>query len=530
MYQLITAQIAFSAEFPYLATVTGVASIAGILGLRWWKQKNKYKSLESFPSPPRHWFLGNIPQILTAVKAKKLFQLLFNWSEQLGSMYVYWIGYPVLILSKPKVIEETIINGMKDGTLVRSQQVTNAWNDIVGPIIIGQNGTEWQWRRKAWNPEFSSSSLSRYVDIISQGCEQVIETIKAATPSKEIQVNPLFIELTMRVISSLVIGIPIDKKTASLEVTPLDVPKVYEATSILTYRFLRVATGEKTWMKYLPTKNSRDYWSARKDLEDLIAPRVELALQMRAGNKTDIGQISSLFQESMLVKIAAKESKYNRKELLAETILFLIAGTDTTAHTLSFTVGELALNPRVFQKAQNIVDQVWQKQGSINAGNFKELDYISAILKETLRLYSVASGSASLAVQCDTIIEGKIIPRGTKIFWSMLAAGRDPEIYSHPDEFLPERWLDNKENSPLLMIDFGSGSHRCLGEHLSMLESTLMLSLLLRNFDWKLVNGRSSLENLEQNLLIYPSDKMPVYFQLRTHAPKVAKVLIKYNK
>ncbi|MHC5828831.1 MAG: cytochrome P450 [Nostoc sp.] len=81
---------------------------------------------------------------------------------------------------------------------------------------------------------------------------------------------------------------------------------------------------------------------------------------------------------------------------------------------------------------------------------------------------------------------------------------------------MPERWLEkNKESSVFPMIDFGSGSHRCLGEHLSMLEATMMLALLLYYFDWELVNGRSSLEQLQQNLLIYPPDRMPVRFRLR---------------
>ncbi len=517
MFQEIAAQIAFPSLFPYSVTFLGFTSVVGILGWRWWKQKNIYKSLASIPSPPRHWLLGNAPQVLAAVKQKKFFQLLFNWSQQLGPMYVFWIGYPTLVLSKPKVIEDTIINGMRDGSLIRSQRASKAWNDIGGPILFGQNGTEWQWRRKAWNPEFSSTGMSRYVEIISQACEQVIEKLKETPPPKEVQVDPLFVELTMRVISSLVLGIPVDRKTASPEGPPLDVLKVYEAMSTLGYRFLRVATGgEKFWMKYLPTKNSRDYWTARRYLEDFLSPHVELALQMREQNKTDLKQVSSLFQESMLVKIAAKEPKYNRETLIAEAIELLIAGTDTTAHTLSFAVAELALNQKVFQQAQVIVDQVWQNRGGINTENLKELAYIQAILKETLRLYSVASGSTSLEAQREIMIEDKVIPRGTKIFWSMLGAGRDPEIYSDPEEFLPERWLNkNTESSPLPMIHFGSGSHRCLGEHLSMLEGTLMLSLLLRYFDWELVNGRSSLENLQQNLLIYPSDRMPVRFQLR---------------
>jgi unspecific monooxygenase len=77
----------------------------------------------------------------------------------------------------------------------------------------------------------------------------------------------------------------------------------------------------------------------------------------------------------MLVKIAAKEPKYDRETLISESIELLIAGTDTTAHTLSFALGELSLNQRVFQQARDIVDQVWQKPSGINLENLKELAY-----------------------------------------------------------------------------------------------------------------------------------------------------------
>ena len=115
-------------------------------------------------------------------------------------------------------------------------------------------------------------------------------------------------------------------------------------------------------------------------------------------------------------------------------------------------------------------------QTELNTEILKELNYIRAIVKETLRLYSVANGSISLQATRDTIIEGINVPRGTTVFWSMLGAGRDPEIYAQPEKFLPERWLEGKGSNSLPMIDFGSGYYRCLGEHLSMLESTIMLA------------------------------------------------------
>lgn len=134
-----------------------------------------------------------------------------------------------------------------------------------------------------------------------------------------------------------------------------------------------------------------------------------------------------------------------------------------------------------------------------------------------MRLYPVSNGSISCVAMEDTVIEGIHIPQGTRISWSILAAGRDAEEYPQPNEFLPERGLKDQQGDtkPLTMLVFGSGLHRCLGEPLAMLEATVMLSLLLRYFDWELVNGQSSLEQLGQNLTIFPQDRMPVRFKVR---------------
>ena len=129
----------------------------------------------------------------------------------------------------------------------------------------------------------------------------------------------------------------------------------------------------------------------------------------------------------------------------------------------------------------------------------------------------MASGTTSLQATRNIVVDGVELPAGARVFWSTLGAGRDPETYPQPDQFWPDRWLsEDRQTPPPPMIDFGSGPHRCLGEHLAMLESTLMLAYLLRHFDWELVNGRSSVENLKQNLLIYPVDRMPVYLRRRS--------------
>jgi cytochrome P450 len=191
--------------------------------------------------------------------------------------------------------------------------------------------------------------------------------------------------------------------------------------------------------------------------------------------------------------------------------------TDTTAHTLSFTVGALAVNPNIFQLARQEVDRVWNNHSGINSKSFKEFTYLQGVIKESMRLYPVSNGSTECVANRDTVIEGIYLPKGTPVRWSIMAAGRDPEEYPQPNEFIPDRWLKdkNKDTSPLTFLFFGSGSHRCLGESLAILEATVMLAMLIRHFDWELVNGRSSLEQLGQNLTVFPQDQMPVKFKLR---------------
>ena len=503
-----------------IAIVTSSAAVIGIISWRWWQQK-KYSSLRALPSPPRHWLLGNASQLMDAAKTSKYFSLLFDWAKQLGSMYVIWVfNKPIVILNKPRTIEELLVHGQKDGTFARDPELRELWKSLFGsPVMIQQEGSEWQWRRQTFNQSFTSSHLSAYFELIYQGCMQVIEILQGATQEqKVIQVDPLFAELTMRLICRLMLGIPLDQdgKSTSQEGPPLEPQKLYEALSVWTRQFTAEAAGEKKWLKYIPTKSKQSYWDAKRFLQEFVSPRVDLALQIAGGKQLSSVEMSPLFEKSILVQLA-RQPKYNQQMLCAETVGMIFAGTDTTAHTLSFTVGALGINPKVFQLAQQEVDRVWQLHDGINSKSLKKLTYLQGIIKESMRLYPVSNGSTGCIATRDTVIEGVHIPKGTSINWSILAAGRDPQEYPQPDEFLPERWLKDQEGNiqPLTMLVFGSGPHRCLGESLAMLEATVMLALLLRYFNWEIVNGGRSLEQLGQNLTVFPQDRMPVRFKVR---------------
>lgn len=509
-----------------------VAMVAGGLGWRWRQQAQQLQSLKALPSPPGHWLSGNVSELIALAKNGKFSQKFLEWTQEYGPLFVVWVfNKPILLVSKPKLIEQILLQGQSDGIFARSPNFYGAYQDVFGIHIGNQKGQEWKWRRQAAAPSFKPSQFSQKLDVIIDGCMGVVDDIQELASKQEvIAVDPLFVNLTMGVIAHFLLGVSLEGKPNFEGEPPFEPQKLYKALAVLEKQVLLQSAGTNKWLKYLPTEEGRTYKHAQQYLEEFLAPRVAMALRLaQEADAQSIPEVSQQFRTSMLIQFA-KNPQHNLETLVAEAKAFLFAGHDTTAHTLSFAVGALGVTPTVRQKAQAIVDDIWQQEGCLNASAIKDLTYIEAIVKETMRLYPVAPGIPLVATQ-DTELDGMQIPLGTGIEPFFLGAGRDPEMYPQPDEFRPERWLqadkvDGIPGKQPLHLGFSLGPHYCLGAPLALLEATIMLSALLHYFDWDLVNGSASLEQFDQNLTIFPRDRMPVRFQVRSFVQPQAKLSV----
>ena len=495
-----------------LITLSCLGLIITILAL---KQDSKSShSLRSLPSPPGIWGLGNILELLKAVKKGKSSATLFKWSQKYPDKYVIWLGKrPVLVLNHPQTIEKILIEGQNEGTFTRSPSFYKAYESIFGAHIGNQTGEEWKWRRQTIIPHFKANRFSQKLDIIRDGCQRVVDSIDDAIQHQEtIAVDPLFINLTMGVISYFLFGIA--QKSAQIFTNPAFNPvKLYKALAILERQVLLEATSSNKIIKQLFARKLPDFDKSWQYLQDFLNPQVALALTIARQPEAEAAQQADpLVKESILVQLA-KSPQYNHDSLFAESMALIFAGHDTTAYTLSFMIGELGLNQHILKTAQTEVDRVWQATGDLTVDNLDQLTYLTAIIKETMRLHPIAPGIPLITTR-ETKIDGVTVPQGVTVELFLFSAGRNSEMYPNPNQFNPERWLTPRQQQPL-MFGFSLGAHRCLGNHLALLEATVMLALLLRRFNWELVNGAKSLTELDQNLTIFPRDRMPVRFSCR---------------
>lgn len=171
------------------------------------------------------------------------------------------------------------------------------------------------------------------------------------------------------------------------------------------------------------------------------------------------------------------------------TCLALILGaTDTTTITLTWAIALLLNNPHALKKAQEELDTQIGGQRQLEESDIKNLVYIQAIIKETLRLYPPTQLMPPRQNIEDCIVGGYHVPAGTTLFVNLWKVHRNPQDWPNPGDFLPERFLTTHKDVDLRgkhfqLIPFGSGRRGCPGISFGLHVVQFTLASLVHAFD-----------------------------------------------
>ncbi|KAK7276943.1 hypothetical protein RIF29_18092 [Crotalaria pallida] len=169
-----------------------------------------------------------------------------------------------------------------------------------------------------------------------------------------------------------------------------------------------------------------------------------------------------------------------------------IAGSETSSTTLEWAFSEILKNPRVLKRAQAEVRQVFGRKGYVEEKYVQKLKFLSAVIKETLRLHPPAPLLIPRECHKTCEINGYTVAAGTQVFVNAWAIGRDPKYWSEAEKFYPERFLDcpiDYKGSNFEYIPFGAGKRICPGILFAIPNIELPLAQLLYYFDWELPFG-----------------------------------------
>nr|WNT44089.1 CYP82C157 [Corydalis yanhusuo] len=175
---------------------------------------------------------------------------------------------------------------------------------------------------------------------------------------------------------------------------------------------------------------------------------------------------------------------------IKSTCLALVAaGSDTTVVTLTWALSLLLNHRHVIKKAQAELDTHVGKDRQVDESDIKNLIYLQAIVKETLRLYPAAPLAVPHQAMEDCTIGGFGVPAGTCVFINIWKIQRDPNVWTDPTEFKPERFLTSTygeidfTGQHFELIPFGAGRRKCPGISLAAHVLHLTLARLIHEFE-----------------------------------------------
>uniref|UniRef100_A0A8C9QDI7 unspecific monooxygenase n=1 Tax=Spermophilus dauricus TaxID=99837 RepID=A0A8C9QDI7_SPEDA len=218
-------------------------------------------------------------------------------------------------------------------------------------------------------------------------------------------------------------------------------------------------------------------------LKKAINRMKESRLQEKQQHQVDFLQLMINSQNS---KDVESHKALSDLELVAQSIIFILAGYETTSSALSFILFELATHPDAQTKLQQEIDAALPNKAPATYDTVLQMEYLDMVVNETLRLYPIA-GRLARVCKKDVEINGLPIRKGTVVMIPSFVLHRNPQHWPEPEEFRPERFSKQNKDSidPYMYMPFGNGPRNCIGMRFALMNMKVALVKVMQNFSFQ---------------------------------------------
>ncbi|KAG6404326.1 hypothetical protein SASPL_136572 [Salvia splendens] len=242
------------------------------------------------------------------------------------------------------------------------------------------------------------------------------------------------------------------------------------------------------WLSWISRVNGFDrrVEKVREEVDEFLEMVVEEHISRGLESGCDGNKNNENF-----VDILLKDSSIDRDGIKAILLDMLAGGTDTTSSTLEWAMTELIRNPIVRMKLQTEVREIVKDRQVITDDDLGKMQYLKAVIKETLRLRAPVSLLGRVTRE-DITVMGYDISANTLVLVNTWAIGRDPTSWEEPEMFHPERFLNSLldfNGLDFKFAPFGHGRRGCPGIALAIASVEVVLANLMHKFEWKLPMG-----------------------------------------
>ncbi|XP_041959210.1 cytochrome P450 3A27-like isoform X1 [Alosa sapidissima] len=380
---------------------------------------------------------------------------------------------------------------------------------------------DWRRIRSVLSPSFTSGRLKEMFGIMKKHSHTLVNSMKKdADLGRPSDTKEYFGAYSMDVVTSAAFSVDIDSLS-----NPKD-PFVFYIKKMVKIDFLSphfLIAGffpfmapilEKMGFTFVPPSVTDFFFAVMKNIRsekqgNSDTKRVDF-LQLMIDSQTPKKDDNGIGGESY--------KGLNDHEILSQSMLFILAGYETSSTTLDFLFYNLATNPDALKQLHDEIDEVFPDTAEVQYEALMQMEYLDCVINETLRLYPPA---ARIDRICKKTVDvgGVIIPKGTAVMVPNFVLQRDPELWTDPERFKPERFSkENKESiDPYSYMPFGLGPRNCLGMRFALVSMKLAIVELLQRFT---ISTCAETEiPLELETVGFMAPKRPIKLQLAARSP-----------
>jgi len=444
----------FSSLTQWLFTILGLLLAALYLKFLWafkyWTRKNIPQLKPSIP------FGDMKPVTLRQIPESNYYELLYPELKKMGPLVgLYNTFNPFLLVTDISFVNIILATECRTHFLDRPL-VANFSVDQTFHSLFFMNGDVWAKRRSFFNPFFTPSRLRKSFPLLLRNLNSVFPVLEGYV-GKDIEIDEVIRLITVDVIMTTLYNI----KTDTFENPKSKFPEyggnhIYmskgTAMKMLLYSLIPKLYTKMKWHVF-----PKESWLFFKNL-----------VREAAQERKQLGDDLLGFALKAIANPPQGEEGFNMTldEVTSHVYAFLVAGFDSSALCISYTLYELGENQEIQERLRKEVQDVLDaNNGELTYDNLNDMTFMSQIISETLRKYPIVGVLKRTCIKDYTFPNGFKVSKGEEIVIPVACFHHNPEYFPDPNKFDPDRFSSERKESinPKAYIPFGKGPRFCIG-------------------------------------------------------------------
>jgi cytochrome P450 len=432
------------------------------------------RAVAELPGPPALPLLGNALQI----ERDRLHLTLESWARRYGDLFRFRVGRrEFLAVADPELVAR-MLRDRPEG-FARTRRLSETADEFGFSGLFSASGEAWRRQRPMVLGGLDPAHIKAFFPMLARVTLRFARRWqRAAEAEADIDLQADLMRYTVDVTAGLALGTDINTLESQEQVIQAHLDRILPAL------FRRLFSPVRYWHLFKLPADRR----IERHLDELRVAIAGFIAQAQQRLQADPGlrERPSNLIEAMLAAREREGSGITDTDVSGNVLTMLLAGEDTTANSLAWTIWLLHRHPPALARATAEVRSLLG-EAPVPAAyeQLQGLEFVEACAHEAMRLKPVAPIMALQALR-DTTVGDVALPAGALVMCLIRPAAVDARHFPEPGRFLPERWLGggaSASSARRVSMPFGAGPRLCPGRYLALVEMKMVLAMLLAGFD-----------------------------------------------